>query len=1275
MSNKVSILLRIGFTMGVICLLIYGIILLPGVQNQIRILILQELGDTLPGYISIESIRMDGRFRIQVHGIQWADSSSGKDPTLSCETLMMQVNLFHLIRKEFPFTLVSATKPVIDLRILNLFLPDSSLTQHADQKSSSPLKFNNCLFQISEGVIISSNSKPFIQGQIKEINGWLQLSQHKPFIGFLSIGDLSVKHDSSALSIGQLICSVSEEDNSQRGTIELIHEKTHFNAQLSFNKNRYIEGQWQFRDDGHVLPYFFDSKYSDINQCSGSGQFQGQIDSLYSQSAIYLMDNSTLTPDSMTLSFRVLSHQIRDIFIHIPWLDGNVTFSGDLGLDSSIVSAWSFKVESLSLNPLWHGVQRMESPFEGYIHGELSAIGPGLDFRQWTGSGWLDLKDITYDRDPVAPLRSYLKFSPDSIQLFAKQGITDVSGRFLITSSGPRGVLRMKNIRTGLLAPWVNLSGLQGRMHGQVNIGGGWEKPTGQFRVNGDHLTYQFMVIDTISMGGIYENSQFEFQKSTFYAHSEPSVDSLESKEPFNGDLKIRANLSGPIHDLKGHLNMRGRIYEWSGFHADTLSLQSNIEHGNLSSTALIMKDSSKIKIKGQLGLTTMEGWMETYVSHLDDSTWGVVTAKIDTLQGLRFQTGNSGLPLNVLPAFHQSIPALRGRLTLQGNYNPFSEDPMGLLHFQGSGLPLAENETGVVNGRLDFYDKKIDINASVSCAEDSLRFDGKIWQTDAFYFETNSSIEARLQGHVQNIAPYIQLWAPHISLNGVLTTDLEISGLFNDLSLFGEIGFYDGQFDLNQHARFAKSIELTTRFQGDSLQMNISGIIGDQDFSLQGKAFNFLKSSPTWQIYWQSELSQLVYLGRMSENGWEGSFKAANFSLQHLQPVLPSLDKLDGQLNAKFSFQPNVNGLLEAGYLDIQNFSFSVSEPPIEFSEGQLRIGLDAQTIRLDSLSVQVNDGFYHAAGEYTHQGFQHFAGKSRLIGGHSQFKKIQNYQIVIDSIDVTLTSNDMKHQLSGQLTFGESKFKQSIRLNDVLTWMDRTKQPWKRPSDFQKNVQLNIRIRNSKPFWIDNNLARLKINSGLAVYGSIASPYFMGNLSVKEGYVLYLDRKFEVKQGEMIFTNPESPYPEIAFFGQKSFKSFETFNKTQYTISLNLSGPANRLRTQWRSEPSLAEVDILSLLTLGATRRELTKEDSERWGTQLTDVLQDRLALISSQRVSMYTTKTLGNMFGLEQVAVEGNLFKFGKSWGPQLLASKKLSDRLLLTYRSSVGQSNAQ
>ena len=55
--------------------------------------------------------------------------------------------------------------------------------------------------------------------------------------------------------------------------------------------------------------------------------------------------------------------------------------------------------------------------------------------------------------------------------------------------------------------------------------------------------------------------------------------------------------------------------------------------------------------------------------------------------------------------------------------------------------------------------------------------------------------------------------------------------------------------------------------------------------------------------------------------------------------------------------------------------------------------------------------------------------------------------------------------------------------------------------------------------------------------------------------------------------------------------------------------------------------------------------------------------------------TEQKLGNALALENISIEGNLFKIDKSWGPRVTATKQLSDKIDITYSTVVGHANEQ
>jgi hypothetical protein len=107
--------------------------------------------------------------------------------------------------------------------------------------------------------------------------------------------------------------------------------------------------------------------------------------------------------------------------------------------------------------------------------------------------------------------------------------------------------------------------------------------------------------------------------------------------------------------------------------------------------------------------------------------------------------------------------------------------------------------------------------------------------------------------------------------------------------------------------------------------------------------------------------------------------------------------------------------------------------------------------------------------------------------------------------------------------------------------------------------------------------------------------------------------------------------------------------------------------------SDPPEDKANILSLLTVGTTREHLVGKDAEGKDASTSGILWERAQSLSSQRIAGYTSRKVGGFLGLEQFTIEGNLFRFDNSWGPQLLASKKISPRMEITYTTTVGHSN--
>jgi autotransporter translocation and assembly factor TamB len=164
-------------------------------------------------------------------------------------------------------------------------------------------------------------------------------------------------------------------------------------------------------------------------------------------------------------------------------------------------------------------------------------------------------------------------------------------------------------------------------------------------------------------------------------------------------------------------------------------------------------------------------------------------------------------------------------------------------------------------------------------------------------------------------------------------------------------------------------------------------------------------------------------------------------------------------------------------------------------------------------------------------------------------------------------------------------------------------------------------------------------------------------------------------VNQGLVYFNDPARFNPDINLDASTQVTVYRRTTGEPYTIYIKAEGLLDQLQYGLYSEPPLERPDIVALLTLGATRTELTRSDDSNGHGGLSQVLRDRAAMLTSQRVSSYLSRKAGAIFGFDSFTIQGNLFQFDDNWGPQLVASKRLSRRLDFTYSTTVGELNDQ
>ncbi|MDZ7372963.1 MAG: translocation/assembly module TamB [candidate division KSB1 bacterium] len=409
----------------------------------------------------------------------------------------------------------------------------------------------------------------------------------------------------------------------------------------------------------------------------------------------------------------------------------------------------------------------------------------------------------------------------------------------------------------------------------------------------------------------------------------------------------------------------------------------------------------------------------------------------------------------------------------------------------------------------------------------------------------------------------------------------------------------------------------------------------------------------------------------------WQGSplrISFRDFPVNGANAFLRGLRLDRGTLNGEVALRWAGAGLSLDGRLRVGSSAIEVQgiRPAIQLQAAAFRLASD--TLRVEALEGSWGRGRWTAGGWVTlgRSGLE--AADLRMAARDLSFAAPDVLEVRIAVADLRLNGEQQRLRLSGRVDLGETRFVRDLKIADLTGRLRGSPKSEAVPRPFLERLDLDVGISAPKRFVVDTNLGKLRLDVNLAISGTAASPRYTGEVQVTEGYVLYLDRKFEITRGVVRQLDPYRLNPELDLEAVAQVTPYSSSSApTTYRITLRLAGNLEHPTLALESEPALSQTDIVSLLTLGRIRS--PEELSQEGGPGLGAVLVERARQLSSRQVAGIAERQIERLLNLESVTIEGNLFELNQSWAPRVTITKRLAERLNLSYQTVVGHTNEQ
>lgn len=318
---------------------------------------------------------------------------------------------------------------------------------------------------------------------------------------------------------------------------------------------------------------------------------------------------------------------------------------------------------------------------------------------------------------------------------------------------------------------------------------------------------------------------------------------------------------------------------------------------------------------------------------------------------------------------------------------------------------------------------------------------------------------------------------------------------------------------------------------------------------------------------------------------------------LRLLPVVADWIPRARGKASVFLDFSGTWSSPLVNGYFDLDARRVRVKGLPSDLQNVEGHVNISHTGLEIERLTGSFGGGDFSAWGWAK-------SGKSMLekLAVTAEVKKVR-YKVsdklwAMASGVLTLTKEkDKLAELKGQLRIGQGAYRDQVSLVSLSDGLFRRRRPLAKTYD-KRNEFLMMDIDLTVPgnFQAIYNLElvqyQAQLKGELKLTGTNERLGLVGDLESIDGHIFYLSKDFQVQSTRVQFLDKYSIVPEFDVVATRS-ESVDRGDegKTTYDVDLSLHGQGDDVRVSLHSSPPLDERDIVTLLSLGVTSRDMER------------------------------------------------------------------------------------
>ncbi|MCF8090869.1 MAG: translocation/assembly module TamB domain-containing protein [Desulfotignum sp.] len=360
-----------------------------------------------------------------------------------------------------------------------------------------------------------------------------------------------------------------------------------------------------------------------------------------------------------------------------------------------------------------------------------------------------------------------------------------------------------------------------------------------------------------------------------------------------------------------------------------------------------------------------------------------------------------------------------------------------------------------------------------------------------------------------------------------------------------------------------------------------------------------------------------------------------------NMQPATGTVT-LDADLDGTFS-RPEINA-----QLTLADLAYPVPLANLAISGLNGSVDLSNHHMTIENMEANLGQGSLKMSGDLELEKFIPVSGRARLTAENIALSLEDTVEIAFNT-DLTFFGTREKSAITGTILLLKGEYYKDFTFDLAEALESRKMAPAAQNKQSEpgnsmiENTTIDIDVDYIDPFVLDNNLAFILVEPDVKIVGTIKNPVITGRAQILEGTVVYQKRQFEIETGVIDFVDQFKTDPEITLHATTQIRN--------WVIHMDISGKTDNLKFRLYSDPAETHEDILSLIVLGKTTKELGQG-----GGLYTGFFTERASEVVSQGVESSTPLDEFKL-GLDESGDQGA--------NVNVTMGKQLSDRLKVIY----------